>query len=301
MSVDTVVTLGCGSTNDSPAEFHATKNVFASTERPSAKLNTQSTAIEYTHCTGAEGQPVLVSEQTPDFGSSDHRNHSLHKTGMEGQDGNTIAAGRMGQPAGVLYLTNSAFVPSVASSSLFSPCLFPDASNASDSKASSVREMIYRVAAFQPVNFSTEEISRPKRRNVRISKDPQSVAARHRRERISDRIRILQRLVPGGMKMDTASMLDEAVHYIKFLKTELHTLENLGNRLNGTSTNRAIQGNRHPKPAPLTSIGLPNLCRRSNASQSSPISHQGDTVSSSHPTASFNQRFSRRLKQQSCH
>jgi hypothetical protein len=78
---------------------------------------------------------------------------------------------------------------------------------------------------------SMEEIakSRPKRRNVKISKDPQSVAARHRRERISDRIRVLQRLVPGGTKMDTASMLDEAIHYVKFLKLQLQTLEQIGN------------------------------------------------------------------------
>jgi hypothetical protein len=34
------------------------------------------------------------------------------------------------------------------------------------------------------------------------------------RERISECIRILQWLVPGGTKMDTASMLDEAIHYV---------------------------------------------------------------------------------------
>ncbi|CAN4115151.1 unnamed protein product [Withania somnifera] len=54
--------------------------------------------------------------------------------------------------------------------------------------------------------------------------DPQSLYARKRRERINERLRILQSLVPNGTKVDISTMLEEAVHYVKFLQIQIKLL-----------------------------------------------------------------------------
>ncbi|XP_047956332.1 putative transcription factor bHLH086 [Salvia hispanica] len=56
------------------------------------------------------------------------------------------------------------------------------------------------------------------------SKDPQSVAAKNRRERISERLKILQELVPNGSKVDLVTMLEKATSYVKFLQLQVKVL-----------------------------------------------------------------------------
>ncbi|KAL8532361.1 hypothetical protein ACS0TY_008815 [Phlomoides rotata] len=51
--------------------------------------------------------------------------------------------------------------------------------------------------------------------------DPHSIAERLRRERISERIKALQELVPSCNKTDRAAMLDEILDYVKFLRLQV--------------------------------------------------------------------------------
>ncbi|CAJ2628533.1 unnamed protein product [Trifolium pratense] len=54
--------------------------------------------------------------------------------------------------------------------------------------------------------------------------DPHSIAERLRRERIAERMKALQELVPSINKTDKAAMLDEIVDYVKFLRLQVKVL-----------------------------------------------------------------------------
>ncbi|CAL9118106.1 unnamed protein product [Musa textilis] len=57
-----------------------------------------------------------------------------------------------------------------------------------------------------------------------LNPNPQSLYAKKRRERINERLRILQNLVPNGTKVDISTMLEEAVQYVKFLQLQIKLL-----------------------------------------------------------------------------
>ncbi|KQK20575.1 transcription factor UNE12 isoform X1 [Brachypodium distachyon] len=66
---------------------------------------------------------------------------------------------------------------------------------------------------------------RPKQRARRgQATDPHSIAERLRRERIAERMRALQELVPNTNKTDRAAMLDEILDYVKFLRLQVKVL-----------------------------------------------------------------------------
>ncbi|BFG39533.1 hypothetical protein CerSpe_258070 [Prunus speciosa] len=54
--------------------------------------------------------------------------------------------------------------------------------------------------------------------------DPHSIAERLRREKIAERMKNLQELVPNSNRTDKASMLDEIIEYVKFLQLQIKVL-----------------------------------------------------------------------------
>nr|AKN09630.1 basic helix-loop-helix transcription factor [Salvia miltiorrhiza] len=118
----------------------------------------------------------------------------------------------------------------------------PDAAQSRATEATQSRDPVHvpvgpvtRARAKTSCGSTSSEKSKKKRgvAAVKLSTDPQSVAARQRRHRISDRFKILQSLVPGGSKMDTVSMLEQAIQYVKFLKTQIWLQQAMINLVDG--------------------------------------------------------------------
>ncbi|XP_057870928.2 transcription factor LRL3 [Cryptomeria japonica] len=112
----------------------------------------------------------------------------------------------------------------------------PSPQFSSDTSLSSCQSFSGRVSCppppLQPSEGETEHLnqliqSQTCRKPPYASVEPPSVAARHRRNKIREKISSLEKLIPQGSKLDTARMLDEAIKYIKFLQAQFDVLESM--------------------------------------------------------------------------
>ncbi|KAH9573722.1 hypothetical protein CY35_01G015800 [Sphagnum magellanicum] len=92
--------------------------------------------------------------------------------------------------------------------------------------------------------------------------DPHSIAERLRRERIAERMKALQELVPNSNKTDKASMLDEIIDYLKFLQLQVKILSM--SRLGGagavasTASDLPAEGSNNVAPTISRTSGVPS-------------------------------------------
>ncbi|KAK7402014.1 hypothetical protein VNO78_13947 [Psophocarpus tetragonolobus] len=77
------------------------------------------------------------------------------------------------------------------------------------------------------VEVEVEVEAEAKRQRVESPVIPQSKLARQRRQKLSEKTRCLQRLMPWDKKMDQATLLQEAYKYVKFLQAQSRLLHSM--------------------------------------------------------------------------
>lgn len=78
-----------------------------------------------------------------------------------------------------------------------------------------------------PQVYCTQNVESSKKMNER-SVSAQSIAARERRRKITEKTQELGRMIPGCSKMNTAEMLQAASKYVKYLQAQVGILELMG-------------------------------------------------------------------------
>ncbi|RDX71105.1 Transcription factor bHLH117, partial [Mucuna pruriens] len=79
----------------------------------------------------------------------------------------------------------------------------------------------------QKVVLLPKSESQAKRQRLDSSVIPQSNLARQRRQKLSEKTRCLQKLMPWDKKMDQATLLEEAYKYVKFLQAQFRVLHSM--------------------------------------------------------------------------
>ncbi|XP_062106186.1 transcription factor bHLH117 [Humulus lupulus] len=89
-----------------------------------------------------------------------------------------------------------------------------------------------QLGRFLPLNSHYNQPARPSLEPASFSSSPKmipraSVLARKRRQKLSDKTRCLQKLLPWDKKMDMATMLEETYKYVKFLQAQMSALKTM--------------------------------------------------------------------------
>lgn len=106
------------------------------------------------------------------------------------------------------------------------------AANADKFDAAALSALLYNSTQSNPefrsayASTTSTPLAAKQRRRHGTATDPQSIAARTRREKFTDRIRVLQSLVPNGERLDTVHMLSQTFEYVRFLQHKVWDLYN---------------------------------------------------------------------------
>ncbi|XP_072962936.1 transcription factor bHLH52-like isoform X1 [Typha angustifolia] len=126
-------------------------------------------------------------------------------------------------------------LPSLNHSSLSSPDLYPPREEFDISQCPKrprscsdfypTSELLFDATSYLMPEFVAP---RPEKKTSNGCLSAQSVAARQRRKRISEKTQELGRLIPGGNKMNTAEMFQAAYKYVKFMQAQVGVLALMG-------------------------------------------------------------------------
>ncbi|BAU00843.1 hypothetical protein LR48_Vigan303s005200 [Vigna angularis] len=196
---------------------HATKYIFPTTNAGNCSNNLGHVSIGFSFQelgldSGRENladmdlqdhnaRQVLVSEPEKDNTRSMEKSEKRFRSSFEGPENKRNVKSKKNPKPASLRNTEEEAIPDPQSQTLNSCCSDDDSK---DSRAL--------------------KLSGKSRSNRDPATDPQSAYARKRRERINERLRILQNLVPNGTKVDISTMLEEAVQYVKFLQLQIKLL-----------------------------------------------------------------------------
>ncbi|KAF9621288.1 hypothetical protein IFM89_018505 [Coptis chinensis] len=116
---------------------------------------------------------------------------------------------------------------------------------------------------YPPANYLPELVMFPKTENIQVPMvyssggavenvkkssngdaglSAQSVAARQRRRKISQKTQELGKLIPGGNRLNTAEMFEAAFKYVKYLQAQVGILEVMGSIQEKNGTDQHIGG-----------------------------------------------------------